>query len=46
MGTFLIEVMETLTIPIEEPETNRALALIVTKIDKDKPSLGEEDYDK
>ena len=43
MANMMLEIMEFLKIPTAEDETNRKLTLSISKIDLDKPSIGEED---
>lgn len=45
MVIFILETLESLKIPFIEPETNRMLALGINKIDPDKPSLEDEEFD-
>jgi antitoxin component YwqK of YwqJK toxin-antitoxin module len=45
MVIFISETLESLKIPFVEQETNRMLALGINKIDPDKPSLFDEDFD-
>ena len=45
MGFMILELMECLSIPTAEIETNRKLALIAVKIDPNKPVPGEEEND-
>lgn len=41
--TMMAELMENLQIPLAEEETNRTIAMGVTKIDPDKPSILDEE---
>jgi len=41
MAIFFGEVLESLKIPFEEPETNRKLTIVISKINPEKPVPGE-----
>ena len=43
IATFMVEIMESLKIPTEEPDTNRKLGIFISKIDPEKPMIGEEE---
>jgi hypothetical protein len=44
MAIMMLEIMESLKIPVAEPETNRTIMISIDKIDPDKPiDMGEED---
>lgn len=45
MAALLVDIIENLKIPIAEPETNRAMEIYITKIDPDKPALGDEEFE-
>ena len=45
VGLLFSDILETLRIPAEEAETNRKIALIVTKIDSNSNSDNEENDD-
>ena len=46
VGSFMIEMMETLKVPIIEPETNRKLEIYITKIDPNITSIDDADEEK
>jgi hypothetical protein len=41
LGNLVNDIFETVKVPTEEVETNRRLGVHISKIDPDKPSLGE-----
>jgi hypothetical protein len=44
MAIMMLEIMESLKIPVAEPETNRTIMISIAKIDPDKPiDMGEEE---
>lgn len=45
IGILMVEIMESLKIPLVEEETNRKLVISLAKIDPDKPSLKDEEED-
>ena len=45
VGVFLLEIVQNLGLPLEEPETNRKLEIMISKIDPSKPVPGEDDGD-
>ena len=45
IGSFLIEMLDSLKIPSQETETNQQLKLFIVKIDPDKPMEGLDDED-
>jgi hypothetical protein len=44
MAIMMLEIMESLKIPVAEPETNRTIMISIAKIDPDKPiDMGEDE---
>jgi len=45
ISEFFFDVMDSLKIPMLEESSNKKISIVLTKIDPDKPSEGEEDDD-
>jgi hypothetical protein len=45
IGVLMVEIMESLKIPVAEEETNRRMLITITKIDPDKPMIDVDGLD-